>query len=201
MAESIGFPRNLPRLPVLSFANYEDFGRKIAHGKKYLLEYHEITKYRIEIAEYCLQLLLDNYNNDIVFVAGLTGFLVQAKASLDSLCQEINLYCELNIGQRLDYVTDTEELTEPHNLLALSKKNTKLSEFVVQELSASNAWFAMFMILHDSEGIHKRQSPRIIPLGIAPRDIEVGDKKIVEFCVESHSRINEVTEKSYGLMT
>lgn len=201
LAESIGFPRNLSRLPVLSFANYENFGRKIAHGKKYLLEYHEITKYRIEIAEYCLQLLLDNYNNDIVFVAGLTGFLVQAKASLDSLCQEINLYCELNIGQRLDYVTDTEELTEPHNLLALSKKNTKLSEFVVQELSASNAWFAIFMILHDSEGIHKRQSPRIIPLGIAPRDIEVGDKKIAEFCVESHSRINQVTEKSYGLMT
>jgi len=199
--ESIGFPRNLPRVPALSFANYENFGRKIARGKKYLLEYHEITKYRIEIAEYCLKLLLDNYDDDIVFVAGLTGFLVQAKASLDSLCQEINLYCELNVGQRIEYVTDTEELTEPHNLLILSKKNAKLSEFLVQELSASSPWFATFMILHDSEGIHKRQSPRIIPLGIVPHDIEVGDKKITEFCVESHSRINQITEKSYGLMT
>jgi hypothetical protein len=201
VAEKLGLPSNLPRAPKLSFVNYNSFGKKIASlGKKSLLEYHEITKYRIEIAEYCLKLLLDNYNNDIVFVAGLTGFLVQAKASLDSLCQEINLYCELNIGQRSN-ATDTEELTEPHNLMTLSKKNVKLSQFVAQELSASNPWFATFMILRDSEGVHKRRSPRIIPLGIAPHDIQVGDKKIAEFCVESHSRINQVTEESYGLMT
>ena len=202
VSEKTSFPGNLLRTLKLSFVNYERFGKKIATlGKRSLLEYHEITKNRIEIAEYCLKLLLDNYNNDIVFVAGLTGFLVQAKASLDSLCQEINLYCELNIGQRLDYVTDTEELTEPHNLLVLSKKNAKLSEFVVQELSASNPWFATFMILHDSEGVHKRQSSRILALGIAPHDIEVGDKKIAEFCMESLSRINLVTEESYGWMT
>jgi len=179
--------------------NYERFGKKIASmGKRSLLEYHEITKNRIEIAEYCLKLLLDNYNNDIVFVAGLTGFLVQAKASLDSLCQEINLHCEVNISQKSG-TTDTEELIEPHNLLTLSKKNAKLSQFLAQELSSSNPWFATFMILHDSEGVHKRQSSRIIALGIAPHDIEVGDKKIAEFCAESLSRINQVTEESYDI--
>jgi len=202
VTESIWLPRNLPRVPALSFANYENFGRKIASlGKKYLLEYHEITKYRLEISEFCLKSLLDNYNDDIAFAAGLTGFLVQAKASLDSLCQEINLYCELNIGQRLDYVTDTEELTEPHNLLALSKKNAKLSEFMVQELGSTNPWFTTFMILHRSEGVHRPHAPRLIPSGVAAHDIEVGDMKVTEFCVESLSRINRVTEASYGLMT
>jgi len=201
VSEKLGLPDNLPRAPKLSFVNYGRFEKKIASlGKRSLLEYHEITKYRIEIAEYCLQLLLDNYNNDIVFVAGLTGFLVQAKASLDSLCKEISLYYELNIGRKSS-ATDTAELTEPHNLMTLSKKNVKLSQFVAQELSASNPWFATFMILYDSEGVHKRQSSRVIPLGIAAHDVEVGDKKIAEFCVESHSRINQVTEESYGLMT
>lgn len=201
MAEKTSRPGNLPRAPKLSFVNYERFGKKITGmGKRSLLGYHEITKNRIEIAEYCLKLLLDNYNNDIVFVAGLTSFLVQAKASLDSLCQEINLCCELNISQRSG-TTDTEELTEPHNLLTLSKKNVKLSQFLAQELSSRNPWFATFMILHDSEGVHKRQSSRIIALGIAPHDIEVGDKKLTDFCVESLSIINQVTEESYGWMT
>jgi hypothetical protein len=198
VVESLG----LPRVPKLSFINCDNFGRKISSlGKKSLLEYHEITKRRMEIAEYCLSLLLGNYNNDIAFLAGLTGFLVHAKAALDSLCQEINLYCVLDIGQKSNFLTDTEMLTEPQNLIALSKKNVKLSQLVAQELSGSNPWFATFMILHDSEGVHKQQSPRIIPSGIAPHDIEVGDKKIAEFCVESQSRIGKITEESYGLMT
>ena len=201
MTASNGFPRNIPRVPALSFANYENFGKKIANlGKKYLLEYHEITKYRLEISKYCLKSQLDSYNDDIAFTAGLTCFLVHAKASLDSLCQEINLYCELNIGQRLNYVADTEELTEPHNLLALSKKNAKLSEFVVQELGSTNPWFTTFMILHGSEGVHRPRAPRLIPSGVVAHDIEVGDMKVTEFCVESLSRINRVTEASYGLM-
>jgi len=154
----------------------------------------------MEIAAYCLRLLLDNYNNDIAFLAGLTGFLVHAKAALDSLCQEINLYCELDIGQKPNYLTDTERLTEPQNLIALTKKNAKLGRLAAEELSGSNPWFATFMILHDSEGILKQQGPRIIPLGIAPHDIEVGDKKVAEFCVESHSKIGKITEDSYGLM-
>ena len=200
VSEKTSFPGNLLRTLKLSFVNYERFGKKIATlGKRSLLEYHEITKNRIEIADYCLKLMLDNYDNDIVFVAGLTGFLVQAKASLDSLCQEVNLYCELNISQKSG-ATDTEELTEPHNLLTLSKKNVKLSQFLAQELSSSNPWFATFMILHDSEGVHKRESSRIIALGIAPHDIEVGDKKIAEFCMESLSRINQVTDEAYGWM-
>jgi hypothetical protein len=192
----------LPQVPALSLANYENFGKKIASlGKKYLLEYHEITRNRLEIAEYCVRLLLDNYDNDTAFVAGLTGFLVQAKAALDSLCQEINLFCELNIGQKPEYTTETEELTEPHNLLVLSKKNPKLSQFVVQELSSSNPWFATFKILHDSEGVHRRHAARLIPLGVAAHDVEVWDMKLAEFCVESLSRINKITEASYGLMT
>ena len=198
VAENIGFHR----VPALSFANYESFGRKIESlAKKQLLEYHEITKYRLEIAEYCLKLLVDNYGDDIVFIAGLTGFLVQAKASLDSLCQEINLYFELNIGQRRDYLTDLEELTEPHNLLALSKKNANLSEYLVQELGPTNPWFMTFMILHDSEGVHRPHAPRLIPSGVAPHGIEVGDMNVTEFCIESLSRINRVTEACYGLMT
>ena len=56
------------------------------------------------------------------------------------------------------------------------------------------------MILHDSEGVHKKESPRIIPLGITPHDIEVGDMRVAEFCAESHTRINKVTEESYSLM-
>jgi len=155
----------------------------------------------MEIAEYCLNLLLENYNNDIAFLAGLTGFLVHVKAALDSISEEINLYYELGIGEKPDYFTDTETLTEARNLMALSKKNPKLSELVAQELRASNPWFATFVILHDSAGVHKQQSPRIIPFGIVPHDIEVGDQKIAEFCVESHSKLNKITEEAYGIMT
>jgi hypothetical protein len=153
----------------------------------------------MEIAEYCLQLLLDNYNNDIPFLAGLTGFLVQTKAALDSLCQEINLYCELNIGGRSNSPMDTEILTEPRNMITLSKKNEKLSRFVSEELRTSNSWFATFVLLHD--GVHKQQNPRVVPVGVAAHDIEVGDKKVAEFCVESLSRVDRITEKSYGFMT
>jgi hypothetical protein len=201
VTKSLRLPNDLPRIRALSYVDYDNFEKKIASaGNRYLLEYHEMTKHRLEIAEFCLRLLLDNYNNDIAFVGGLTSFLVQAKVTLDSLCQEINLYCELNIGQRPNYTTDTEELTEPRNLLALSKKNAKLSKFVVQELSASNPWFATFKILHDSEGVHRQHSPRLMPSGIAAHDIEVGDVKVAEFCMESLSRINQVTEACYGLM-
>jgi len=154
----------------------------------------------MEIAEYCLEQLLDNYNNDIAFLAGLTGFLVHVKAALDSICQEINLYYELGIGEKPDYFTETETLTEVRNLMALSKKNPKLSELVAKELGASNPWFATFMILHDSAGVHKQQSPKIIPFGIVPHDIEVGDKKVAEFCVESYSQLNKITEEAYALM-
>jgi hypothetical protein len=199
MTENPELRHDVLGLPALSFVNYDSFGNKIA-GKKYLLEHHEITKYRMQIAAYCLRLMLDNYSSDIAFVAGLTGFLVQAKACLDSLCQEINLYYELNIGRRLDHVTDVEELTEPSNMLALSKKNTKLSQHVFRELGGSNPWFAEFKILRDSEGAHRQRSPRLIPLGIAAHDIEVGSMKIAEFCVKSLSRINEVVESSYGSM-
>jgi len=194
-------PRNLPRVPKLSFVNCDNFGRKISSlGKKSLLEYHEITKRRMEIAAYCLRLLLDNYNNDIAFLAGLTGFLVHAKAALDSLCQEINLYCELDIGQKPNYLTDTERLTEPQNLIALTKKNAKLGRLAAEELSGSNPWFATFMFLHDTEGTHGKQSPRVVPIGVAAHDIEVGDQKVAEFCVESLSRIDRFTENSYSLM-
>ena len=201
VTESLGLPHDLPQIQALSFVICDNFGKKIASaGNRYLLEYHEMTKNRLKVAEFCLKLLLDNFDNDIAFIAGLTGFLVQAKLSLDSLCQEINLHYELNIGQRPNYATDTEELTEPRNLLALSRKNAKLSQFVVQELSASNPWFATFKILHDSEGVHRQHSPRLMPSGIAAHDIEVGDVKVAEFCAKSLSRINKVTEACYGLM-
>jgi hypothetical protein len=72
----------------------------------------------LEIAEYCLKLLLDNYNNSIAFAAGLTGFLVQAKASLDSLSQEINLRYGLGIGSRKNHVADIEELLKRSLLLS-----------------------------------------------------------------------------------
>jgi hypothetical protein len=202
MTGNLGPARNVPRNPGLCFVNYDNFGRMIAiSGKKQLLEYHEITKYRLHVAEYCLRLLLDNYNDDVAFVAGLTGFLVQGKGALDSLCQEINLYCELSIGPRPDYVADTEELTEPPNLLLLSKRNMELSRFVVQELGASNSWFASFKILRDSEGVQRQHSQRLIPLGVAAHDIEVGDRKIAEFCVDSLTRINAIAETCYRLMT
>ena len=200
--EGLGSPRNSPQIPDLSFANYDKFGRKVTSlGKKSLFEYHELTKTRMKIAEYCLQLLLENYNNDVAFLAGLTGFLVHGKAALDSLCQEVNLYCELGIGERPNYLTDTEGLTQPRNLIALSKKNEKLSRCVSEELSPSNSWFATFMLLHDTEGIHKQQSPSVVPLGVAPHDIEVGDQKVAEFCVDSLSRVDRIAEKLYDCMT
>ena len=201
MTQSPGLPRKEPRVPELSFVNYDNFGRKVASlGKKSPFEHHELTKTRMEIAEYCLQLMLDNYDNDIAFLAGLTGFLVHAKAALDSLCQEINLYYELGIGGRPSYLADTDGLTEPRNLIALSRKNEELSRFVAEELSTSNPWFATFMFLHDTEGTHGKQSPRVVPLGVAAHDIEVGDQKVAGFCVESLSRIDRLAENSYSLM-
>jgi len=201
MTEGPNLPQNSAKAPKLSFINYENFGRKVASlGKKSPFEYHELTKTRMQIAEYCLRLLLDNYNNDIAFLAGLTGFLVQTKAALDSLCQEINLYCELKIGGGPNYAVDTEMLTEPRNLIVLSKKNEKLSRFVSEELGGSNSWFGTFMLLHDIEGVHKQQNPRGVPSGVAAHDVEVGDMKVAEFCVESLSRVDRITEKSYGFM-
>ena len=201
MAKGLSQPPNSPQVPRLSFVNCDIFERKVAGlGRKSLFEYHELTKTRMQTAEYCLRLLLDNYNNDIAFLAGLTGFLVQTKAALDSLCQEINLYCELGIGGKPNLRADTEILTEPRNLIALSKKNERLSRFMSEELGGSNSWFGTFMLLHDIEGVHKHQNPRGVPLGVAAHDIEVGDMKVAEFCIESLSRVDRITETSYSFM-
>ncbi len=196
--------RVLLRAPTLSFVNYDNFGEKIkrtTHNKQ-LFEYHDMTKYRLEIAEYSLKLMFDNYENDIAFVAGLTAFLIQAKAALDSLCQEINAYYESNHGNGRDYISGTEDATNPNNILDLSKKNAELSQFLVRELGEGSHWFGTFKILHNSEGVHKRRSLSLIrPLVIAARDLEVWDMKVIDFCVESLSRIIKITESSYDLMS
>jgi len=201
VSDSLGVPHHLPSAPALSFAQYTTFGAKIANpSNKDLVGYHGTTKYRLEIAAYCLELLLHNYNNDIAFAAGLTGFLVQAKSSMDSLSQEINLYFGLNIGSGPNYATDIEELTEPNHLLSLSAKNNALSQFLGQELGLGNSWFGDFKKLRDSEGVHRTRAARFIKIGKPAHDIEIGDKKVAEYCVESISRINRIIEGSYRLM-
>jgi len=198
--ESHKRPDAFVEVPTLSFVNYDSYEKKIASmGSRNLLEYHEITKSRLEISEYCLKLLLDNFDNDVAFVAGLTGFLVQAKAALDSLCQEINLFYRLSIGLGRDYPTETEELTAPQNLLVLSRRNVVLTKLIVQELGATNPWFATFKLLHASEGVHGH-SRRLMSAGISPHNLEVGETKIPEFCAESLSKINRITEQCYDLM-
>jgi hypothetical protein len=187
--------------PALSFANYDAFGIKIASfGNRELIEYHETTKYRLEIAEYCLKLLLGNYNNGIAFAAGLTGFLVQGKACLDSLCQELNLHCRLKLSKP-SFAIDTEILLDKLHLLGA--KNRALMDFLGGEFGGKNegaSWFKEFKELRDWEGVHQSRIPRLLKVGKPHHDIIIHGKQEAEYCVGIISRINTIIEQSYGLM-
>jgi hypothetical protein len=199
ISDSFGVPHNLPPIPLLFFAKYENITAKIQNRGKDLNEYHQTTRYRLDIAAYCLKLMMDNYNNDIAFAAGLTGFLVQGKSCLDSLCQELNLFYGLNLVQP-PFAIDTEDLLNPNHLQLLSIKSLSLSQFLTQELSSPDAWYTDFKKLRDSEGVHRSRAPRLIRAGVPAHDIEINGKKVAEFCVESVSKINKITEGCYGLI-
>ena len=158
-------PSRIPPQPKsLKYTNYDKFAKKLESlEKKELVQYHVTTKYRLDIADYCVKLLLSHYDNGIEFGAGLTGFLVQGKAALDSLSEEINLYYTLDVQPKNDWALDTEILAK--NLKSLSNKNSNLAEFIQAELGKKDNWFDEFKDFRDREGVHRRRSGRIVSIG------------------------------------
>jgi hypothetical protein len=199
VSDQIGYSHNLPPIPELSFINYDKVTQKIPSHNSDWSDYHQTTKYRMDIAVSCLKLFIDNYNNGIAFAAGLTGFLVQGKACLDSLCQEINLCYGLNLRQP-PRAADTEDLLKQDNLQVLSGRSPNLSQFLQDELKSQDNWFCNFVDLRDKEGTHRKRAPRLVRVGVPAHDIEIDDVKVAEFCVDSIGRINKTTEGCYGFL-
>jgi hypothetical protein len=194
-------PSKVPKPPILHLANFDRFGAKIENsGNADLKGYHETIRYRLNIAEYCLKLLLDHYDNSLEFAVGLTGFLVQAKAALDSLCQEINVYYSLmpNFSR---YVLDTTDLTK--NLPKLSKKNKRLARYLWHELDISrNKWFRKFKEFRDEEGTHRCRIPRNMYIGPPSKQkLKMAGVNVAPFRVRSIERINSIIERTHRLMT
>ncbi|MFI5450087.1 MAG: hypothetical protein ACHQ03_10050 [Candidatus Bathyarchaeia archaeon] len=199
VSDQLGISHSLPHIPELSFVNYDEVTQKIPTVNSDLNDYHQTTKYRMDIAVYCLKLIIDNYDNSVVFAAGLTGFLVQGKACLDSLCQEINLYYGLSLRPP-PRAADTEDILKESSLQALSGRNSNLSQFLRDDLKSSDNWFCNFVDLRDKEGTHRKRGPRLLRVGVPAHDIEIDNVKVAEFCVDSIGRINKTTEGCYGFM-
>jgi hypothetical protein len=199
VADSIGEEHKLPSPKPLVFTNFDLFAEKTSslHNQD-LSDYHETTRFRLLIAEYSLKLILENYNNNVTFAVGLTGFLVQAKSALDSLSEEINLRYSLGISNPR-WATDIGKLMK--NISILSPINPNLSQILSQEISLiKGSWFDEFKTFRDEEGVHRKRSPRHITVGRPAHDITIVGKKVAEYCVDTLSRINDIIEKCYGSM-
>jgi len=183
--------------PQLMWTNYDAFGKKIGSVSKVLADTHGTVRYRLDIAEYCLKHLLTNYDNTLAFSAGLTGFLVQSKAALDSLCQEISLYYNLALAKKADYFIDTTGMIS--NLSRLRKANGQLGNLLDKELGLGSSWFRDFKEFRDAEGTHRNRLPRNLIVG-TPHGIRMNGRDVDLFCIETIRKINEVTEESYKLM-
>jgi len=200
LSDSIGKEHKLPRPIPLTFTKYDEFTQKISTSQKLNLKnYHQTTKYRLSIAEYCLNLLLENYNNNIAFAAGLTGFLVQTKSALDSLSEEINLYYSLDISKS-QWVTDIKTLIKTKNLTKLSIKNSNLAQILRLNLICEGSWFSEFNTFRDQEGVHRKRSPRHITICTPINDIQIGGKGVARYCVNILYKINKIIEDCYYSM-
>ena len=198
LSAKIGKEHKLPSPIPLTFTKYDGFTQKISTlQNQNLKDYHHTTKYRLSVAEYCLNLLLENYDNSIAFAAGLTGFLVQAKSALDSLSEEINLYYSLGISNP-PRVTDIEDIIKTQNITELSTKNSNLAQILSRQISLTQgSWFSEFKNFRDQEGVHRKRSPRHILIGRPTNDIQIGGKGVAEYCVNILYKINEIIEDCY----
>ena len=195
LSPEIGDEHELPSPAPLTFTNYDLFTQKISTlGKPALIKYHQTTQYRLNTTEYCLNLLLTNYDNSNAFAAGLTGFLVQAKSALDSLSEEINLYYSLGISNP-PRVTDIEEITKTRNITKLYTKNPHLAQILSRATEGS--WFCDFKLFRDQEGVHRMRSSRHITTGTPANDIQIDGKSVAEYCDETLHKINEIIEDCY----
>lgn len=201
LSDSIGKKYKLPSPIPLTFAKYDGFTQKISTLQKNLKGYHQTTKYKLLIAEYCLNLLLEYYNNNIAFAAGLTGFLVQTKSALDSLSEEINIYYSLNlIKPKSKRVTDIKKLIKIKNLTKLSIKNSNLAQILRFNLISAGNWFSEFITFRNQEGVHRTRSPRHIIMGTPANDIQIGGKEVARYCVDILNKINKIIEDCYHSM-
>jgi hypothetical protein len=200
VTDAVGGEHKLPSLKPLVFTKSHLFTAKISglHNKD-LSDYHQTTRFRLLNAEYSVKLILENYNNNVAFAVGLTGFLVQAKSALDSLSEEINLHYSLQISNP-PWATSIERLM--NNIAELSSKNLTLAQILSKEIShTKGSWFPDFKAFRDEEGVHRKRSPRNINVGTPAHDIEIGGKKVAEYCCDVLSRINSVIEECYDSMT
>ena len=201
VAATFGEEHKLPSAKPLVFTKSDLFAGKISGSPNQdLLGYHQTTKYRLLNAEYALKLILENYDNGVAFAVGLTGFLVQAKSSLDSLSEEININYSLGLSNPR-WVTNIEKLMRQRPIAELTLKNPNLAQILSQEISlVKGSWFKEFKTFRDEEGVHRKRSPRRIVAGRPAHDIKIGSKSVAEYCVEVLSSINGIIEECYGSM-
>jgi len=197
VSDKIGEDHELPTPPPLKFEKYDEFTKKISTLENSKLnDYHQTTKYRLSIAEYCLNHLLEKYDNSIAFAAGLTGFLVQSKSALDSLAEEINIYYCLGLSnpRRTTVITD---IIKRQNIGNLSTQNPNLAQILSQISSTQGSWFHEFKDFRDEEGVHRKRSPRHITTGTPTHDIKIDGKSVGEYCIDILYKINKIIEDCY----
>ena len=184
----------------LIHTNWNAFGNKIPKLKiPNLGNYHNSTKYRLDICEYCVKLLLANYNNGVEFATGWTGFLVQGKAAIDSFSQEVNLRYSVNTSARPSWAMDIEKLVT--KLSILRSKNSKLARLIDAEFGSSS-WFMQFKTFRDSEGVHRTRINRnlIVTIGVTVHRIQIQGLDVDTYSTRTILRINDALETGYCLM-
>lgn len=188
-------------LPVLNHTNWTAFSNRISGLKiSGLSEYHNATKYRLSICEYCANLLLANYSNGIEFATGWTGFLVQGKAAVDSFSQEVNLKYGLCTPRRSGWAMDIENLLT--RLPSLRTYNPQLVQLIKQEFGRRSNWFPDFKEFRNSEGVHRTRISRnlIVTIGAPQHRIQIQGKDVDVYSVDTILKINDALESGYNLM-
>lgn len=177
---------------VLEDKNWKSFSSKITVPE--VLDFHKTVKYRLDIAVFNLEYLLANYDNTVSFAAGLTGFLTQSKAALDSLGQEISLY--YNLPRRYpDYVYSIDDLLKNRN--SLTANNIQLA----QKLNVLDSnWYGDFKRFRDSEAVHRERGSRALAAVTNSLSIKIDGNEIDETCLMLLVEISNFIEECYEMM-
>jgi hypothetical protein len=184
----------------LSHVGWDAFGNSIPNLHiNGLNEYHNATRYRLDISEYSVRLLLGHYDNSVEFATGWTSFLVQGKAAIDSFSQEVNLRHGFLRPKKANWSMDIERLlrglTFPHS------KNPALTNLISQEFGNKSTWFSEFKDMRDSEGVHRTRASRNLTVTTgAPHRIQIRGHDVDIYSTDTILKINDVLETGYKFM-
>ena len=180
--------------------NHEQFGKTVQGDSAAELYFGTTKGYRLAIAQMALEEMVKAYDNATVFGLYLTSFLVQAKAALDSLSQEINIRYSIHKSTKdPEWAMDAEELGVRY-VKALRCANPGLADH--WRTIMSSPWYKDLKDLRDAEGVHRHRSPRFLKIGAKPGLVIgiKGHEDIGPRCAEILKELDDAIEEAYGLM-